>query len=260
LCKLLLTPPSTLYILVLEMEEITDRQKELLKIIIDEYIDTANPVGSEALVSKYKLKYSPATIRNEMASLIRKGFLGMTHSSSGRKPTSLGLRFYINELMEEREVPVLQEVSMKQRVWQDRYEYERTLRNIVLALSEATKYLALVSLDDGYLVHAGSVNILEYPEFFDIEVSKSALQLLDNADLLERLYAKGFGGADVKILIGEELDYDNLDCCGLVYTPFNSKKRGGFLGVFGPDRMPYSKVIPTIRYMKGLINELLGGF
>ncbi len=242
------------------MEDVTVRQKELLKIIVNEYIDSALPVGSETLVEKHKLKYSPATIRNEMAALKRKGFLQMPHTSAGRVPTNLGLRFYISELMEEQEIPVLQEVSMRQRVWQERYENQHLLRNIALALADSTKYLSIVSLNDGFLIHAGSVNILDYPEFFDIEVAKTVLNLLDNYDLFEKVISKGLGTTDIKVLIGSELSFENLGGCGIVFTNFDTRGKSGVLGVIGPNRMSYSKVIPVVRYMRNLVHELTRSF
>jgi len=242
------------------MQEVTVRQKELLKVVIDEYINSALPVGSEAVVKKYNLKYSPATIRNEMADLIRKGFLEMTHSSSGRRPTSLGLRYYITELMEEQEVPVLNEVAIKQRVWQERYEFEKLLRNVTLALAESTKHLSVISLEDGFVIHAGSVNILDDPEFFDINVAKATLNLLDNFELLNSLISKGFGNNDVKVLIGKELNFENMDRCGFIYTNFRGRGKSGTIAILGPDRMAYSKIIPTVRYIKNLVSEMLSGF
>ncbi|MDO8259959.1 MAG: heat-inducible transcription repressor HrcA, partial [Candidatus Magasanikbacteria bacterium] len=73
------------------MPELSDRRKELLKIIIDEYIESAEPVGSETIVEKYNLGVSPATVRNEMVFLTQGGFLKQPHTSSGRVPTPMGL-------------------------------------------------------------------------------------------------------------------------------------------------------------------------
>ena len=184
----------------------------------------------------------------------------MPHTSAGRVPTSLGLRFYISELMEEQDIPVLQEVSMRQRVWQERYENQYLLRNIALALADSTKCLSIVSLNDGFLIHAGSVNILDYPEFFDIEVAKTVFNLLDNYDLFEKVISKGLGTTDIKVLIGSELNLENLGGCGIVFTNFDTKGKSGVLGVIGPNRMSYSKVIPMVRYMKNLVNELASSF
>ena len=77
---------------------LTERQNRLLKIIVEEYIKTANPVGSKALCDE--LNCSSATIRNEMANLENIGFLEKTHTSSGRIPSEDGYRYYVNNLME----------------------------------------------------------------------------------------------------------------------------------------------------------------
>ena len=70
------------------MEELTSRQISLLKTIIEEYMETAEPVGSQKIEKKYGLGVSPATIRNEMAKLTESGYLRQPHASAGRIPTS----------------------------------------------------------------------------------------------------------------------------------------------------------------------------
>ena len=81
---------------------ISARQKAILKAIVEEFIETAEPVGSKALMQKYQLPYSSATIRNDMASLEEKGFLEKTHTSSGRIPSANGYRYYVDHLLETR--------------------------------------------------------------------------------------------------------------------------------------------------------------
>ena len=103
---------------------LTERQIELLQAIIDDYITTAEPVGSVEIVKSHNLRCSPATVRNEMAKLIDMGFLEMLHPSSGRVPTKMAYKFYIQDLMQEEELPVLQEVALKQRLWSNRFEVE----------------------------------------------------------------------------------------------------------------------------------------
>ena len=75
-----------------------DRKKKVLQAIVEEYINTAEPVSSNALISKYDLNYSSATIRNEMADLEKKGLLDKMHTSSGRVPSAKGYRYYVDEL------------------------------------------------------------------------------------------------------------------------------------------------------------------
>ena len=81
---------------------ITDRQKKLLKTIVENYIKTARPVSSKALCKRFKC--SSATIRNEMASLEGLGLLQKTHTSSGRVPSDKGYRYYVDNIMKPEEL------------------------------------------------------------------------------------------------------------------------------------------------------------
>ena len=78
-----------------------DRKKRVLQAIVEEYINTAEPVSSNALTKNYGLDYSSATIRNEMADLEKKGYLDKTHTSSGRIPSEKGYRYYVDELLKD---------------------------------------------------------------------------------------------------------------------------------------------------------------
>ena len=79
---------------------LTARQLLIFKCIVEEFIETAEPVGSKTLMTKYELPYSSATIRNEMSYLEEHGYLEKTHTSSGRIPSTLGYRFYVNTIMQ----------------------------------------------------------------------------------------------------------------------------------------------------------------
>ncbi|MBP7928128.1 hypothetical protein KAZ57_03205 [Patescibacteria group bacterium] len=233
-----------------------DRQVRLLNAIITEYIKTAEPVGSVELVKRYNLRYSPATARNEMARLLEQGFLEMLHTSSGRVPTPQAYRYFLQELLEEVELPVLQEVAMKQRLWGDRFDVDKLIRNAVITLAEQVHELAIALTDDNYLVSSGAVNILDHKEFWDIDAAKTALYLLDRPEVLRELFEKSSLGEEVISLIGKELGIENLSGCCLLYTRFNTGKKGGYVAVFGPVRMRYDQIIPAVRYTKNLIQEL----
>lgn len=241
------------------MAELSDRQVKILKTVTEEYIQAAEPVGSEALLEKYNLGVSPATVRNDMAALAREGYLSKPHSSAGRIPTALGFRYYIQNLMNEEPLPVLQEVAIKQRLWPQRFVIERLMREASLALAELTNHLSIVAADDGLVFSAGSVNILDNPEFYDIEVTRSALNLVDNFDTLWSLAQKGMA-EDVNLLLAEDLELENLHPCGLIFGRFTTDKRQGIVGVLGPMRVRYSFVIPAIRYFTGLMEEMGRGW
>jgi heat-inducible transcriptional repressor len=238
------------------MSNLTTRQTKLLKALIDEYIETAEPVGSESLVEKYKFDCSPVPVRNEMGRLADEGFIQKPHASAGRTPTPLGLRYYISNLMEESEIPVLQEVALKQRLWQERFNFEQLLHQAALALADTSSKLSVAVSSEGHLAHAGSVNILDYPEFYDIEVTRSILNILDHVDLLQELFSKALTDADVHVLIGEETNLSNFEPCGVVFSRFTTGKRSGTIGVFGPARMDFEKVVPLVRHFGRLLGEV----
>jgi len=240
------------------MTELTDRQKQLLKAVIDEYIATAEPVGSESIVHKYALSISPATVRNEMAHLIEEGFLKQPHTSAGRIPTAEGLKFYINTLMKEEAVPVKDEVAIKENLWDYRFHQHRLLGQAVKALAEKSGTIALAVTEDGDVYSAGQYQILDMPEFYDIDMTRSILMLLDRQEMLDRIIERAVGNEPVHALLGGDLGSEYLEYCGFVFAPFGSgKKNAGIIGVLGPARMSYPKVIPTVRYFGDLLTELV---
>lgn len=238
--------------------QLTTRQIKLLEAIIKEYSKTSSPVGSKTVVKKYSLKVSPATVRNEMASLLEEGFLEMMHTSSGRVPTSRAFRFFIEEMMEEEELPVLQEVAFKQKLWPQRFEFEKLFREAVLSLSEVTENLAVAITSDGFVSYAGAYQLLDKPEFEETQAAKNILKLIDRNDLLEEMFERLIVSNDVTVAIGDEIGYPDMDRCALVATPFNCGKKTGYVSVLGPTRMDYPSVVPAVRYTGSLIEELVG--
>ncbi|MDO8551537.1 MAG: hypothetical protein Q7S03_02555 [bacterium] len=239
------------------MAELTERQAQILKDIVEEYVETGEPVGSETLDRKYSLRVSPATIRNEMVKLTQTGYLSQPHTSAGRIPTSLGFKFYIGELMEEKKLSVTEEVSAKEAVWDYRFEFDHLLREITRVLAQKTQALAIATTQDGDIYASGYANILDMPEFYDIDVTRNVLSLLDEAKHLQLIFSRAFGEDQVHILLGEELEQEFLSPCGLVFTHFTvGPKKQGAVGIIGPYRLNYSRVIPMVRYFGDLINEL----
>ena len=81
-----------------------ERKKRILQAIVEEYINTAEPVSSGSIVKKYGLDFSSATIRNEMADLEKVGYIEKTHTSSGRVPSEKGYRYYVDNIMKPKEM------------------------------------------------------------------------------------------------------------------------------------------------------------
>jgi len=87
------------------MNELTDRQKILLTLVIHDYILSAQPVGSQYLVEHYKLEMSSATVRNELAALTEMGYLRQPHTSAGRVPTEEGYRYFVTHVVYQADLP-----------------------------------------------------------------------------------------------------------------------------------------------------------
>ena len=239
------------------MHNLTQRQIEILKSIIEEYIETAEAVGSETLEKKHNLSASPATIRNEMVRLEEYGYIKKPHSSAGRVPTPAGMKLYVHHLMKPRDLSVVEEVSLREKIWDHRARQQRLLREAARTLAEKTKALAIATSTDGDIYCAGYANILEMPEFFDIDITKAFLGALDESDYFMELFQRIGDDEEVHILLGDELGGRLRGPYGFVYTQYDTPTHGkGEIGVLGPVRLNYVQVIPTVRYFGNLIEEI----
>jgi len=240
------------------MTDLTDRQLHILKAIIEEFIETAEPVASETLDKKYNLGVSPATIRNEMVRLTEAGFLKQPHTSAGRSPTPLGLKFYVDKLMKLKELSVNDEVSVKQKIWDYRSRMDHLLREATRTLAKQTKAMSLAATDEGDFYTSGVGNILDMPEFYDIDITKHLLDTLDEYDYWWKIFSDITGTSEesLRVLLGEELGHQLLNQCGGVFIKFSSPSHQGAIGVIGPFRLNYPRIVPVVRYMGNLINDL----
>ena len=242
------------------MAELSERQQALLKAIIEEYIESAEPVGSEVIERKYDLGVSPATIRIEMGKLTDMGYLKQPHTSAGRVPTSMGFRLYVNELMKEKQLPVTAEVSIKEKLWQQRAREEKLLKEAVSALAQRCDMLGMALADEGAVYYAGAANILDWPEFYDIDVARFVLSLFDENPRLQEIIGKAQGSDPIHILFGEELGFEDLLPTGFVFTRYIManpvKEKGGVIGVVGPARMNFALVLPYVKYVRDLLYEV----
>ncbi|EKD95624.1 MAG: Transcriptional regulator of heat shock protein [uncultured bacterium] len=241
------------------MPTLTDRESELLKAIIDEYIDSAEAIGSETVEKKYpKLGVSPATIRNEMVKLAKLGYLRQPHTSAGRVPTPQAMKFYIDQLMKEKQMSTAEEVAVKDQIWDYRNEMDKLLREATHTLAEKTKTMAVATTDEGDIYFSGIANILDMPEFYDIEATRAVLSLIDEVTQLQEIFLRKEGEEDVQVIFGEELGMEPLRSCGFITARFQTgtQKRGA-LGIVGPTRLNYPYVIPVVRYVNDLLIDLV---
>jgi heat-inducible transcriptional repressor len=244
------------------MADLTQRQIKILKCVTEEFIDTAGPVGSENLERKYNLGISSATIRNEMSSLTQLGYLKKSHLSAGRMPTSMGLKYYIRNLMTPKNMSATEEIGAKEKVWDYRNEFEKLLKETTRELATRTRAMAVSTTDQGAVYSYGASNLLEEPEFFNIDVTKTVLSLIDNNSFWINIVSRS--GMDsprssneiIHLLIGEDLGMEHLEPCGFIYQTYEAGPHRGILGIVGPARCHYQSIIPVVDYFADLLSTI----
>lgn len=123
---------------------LTNRQLLILQLTVNDFIESAQPVGSRQLSKKPEAPYSPATIRNDMADLEELGFLEKTHTSSGRVPSEKGYRFYVDHLLTPEKLTLADSMQLRS-IFQDRVvETEELIRNSAKIISELTNYTSIL--------------------------------------------------------------------------------------------------------------------
>jgi heat-inducible transcriptional repressor len=338
-------------------DELSDRGKQILEAIIEDYISTAEPVGSRTISRRYGLDLSPATIRNVMADLEEMGFLASPHTSAGRVPTDKAYRLYVDSLLEVRAIgrgereqikrhcdirgkqvgDVLKETSrmlssishymgvvatphVSANVFRH-VEFVRLGGRRVLAIfvlqngtvqnkivetdtelspadlvamgnylteflqgltiaevkqriieemaSEKARYdnmlaraldLSRLSLpdDDSELFIEGQANILDLPEFADVERMKEIFRAFEQKGHLVQLLDRCLTAPGINIFIGSESRLGPLSGLSLITSTYATGKNTlGVLGVIGPTRMGYAKVIPIVDYTAKLVSRVL---
>jgi len=124
---------------------LSDRQLKILEAIVNDYIQTAEPIGSRTIAKKYSMGVSSATIRNEMSDLEDMGFITQPHTSSGRVPSEKGYRFYVDSLMPKRPLASEESLLLQRMILNNIYQVEYMMKETASALARLTRYTAIVS-------------------------------------------------------------------------------------------------------------------
>ncbi|HET9174443.1 MAG TPA: transcriptional regulator [Candidatus Saccharimonadales bacterium] len=232
----------------------TERQKQILSSIVEQYAEVASPVGSSLLAKLFHV--SSATIRAEMAELERLGFIAQPHTSAGRVPTDKGYRFYVNALSEtEQELPERREKALATRV-QHAGTPERMIRNAVDMLVESTHNLGLATIGN-QLYMSGLSNLFGQPEFMNGQQVHQVATLLDN---LEPWLREAAPNQPLSVYIGQENPVGRSAGVTLVISRFRSPfSDRSYIGTLGPTRQQYRDVIHLVRRAGQELEEVLYG-
>ncbi len=127
------------------MNELTERQKFILTLVVHEHIRTALPIGSQHLVERYHLDMSSATVRNELSALTELGYLRQPHTSAGRVPSEEGYRYFVGRLLQETELPDATRRTISHQFYQMRNDVDQWMRLTASVLANQSRAASLVT-------------------------------------------------------------------------------------------------------------------
>lgn len=231
----------------------TERQRDILSAIVEQYAEVASPVGSTLLAKLFNV--SSATIRAEMAELERHGYIMQPHTSAGRVPTDKGYRMYVNHLNEfkDQKLPGHVEKALSTRV-QQAGAPERTIRNAVDTLVELTHNLGLATIGN-QLYMSGLSNLFGQPEFVSGVQAQQVARLLDN---LEPWLREAALNEPLSVYIGHENPVGRSAGASLIISRFRSPfSDRSYIGTLGPTRQSYRDVMALVSRAGQELEEVL---
>jgi heat-inducible transcriptional repressor len=339
-------------------QELNDREKNILRFIIQQFILTASPVGSRNITKRYDIGFSPATVRNIMSDLENSGFIDHPHTSAGRIPTDKGYRFYVDTLMDIQKLRNSEMGLINKSLETNLNETDELLKMASNLLSSITHQIACVTypkLDSGIFekiqiiqltssrilvvitiksglvktitlelnsdlklsqldpvqlllnerlsglslkeirdtfkerfkdieedkhpiirlfvdsvdkifkddtrgekaLITGAKNVIRQPEFENPDSFQSVVELIEDKDIIIHILEKSGENEEVYISIGSENENEKLNEYSFISKKYQLGEISGTLGIVGPKRMEYSKVIAIVDYIAKMISEIL---
>lgn len=230
-----------------------NRLRDVFRIIVREYLRSAEPVGSAYIVERYRLGVSPATVRNDMAELEARGLLEQPHTSAGRIPTEAGYRYYVDEFVRGGQIEEKPRRELESAVVELERDMENAARKFAKTVASITGETAVIRVGtQAYLT--GVQNLMGKPEFREGELMRSAMRAVDELDAmvgdLERRAVQ-----DVSVLIGAENPFGSE--LSSVVTVFAAPDVGeAVIGILGPRRMDYDTNVALLRYIRERLDEM----
>jgi heat-inducible transcriptional repressor len=342
-------------------EDLNEREKTILRSIVQQFILTALPVGSRNITKRFDIGFSPATVRNIMSDLEDSGFINHPHTSAGRVPTDKGYRYYVDTLMQIQKLKTSEKEIIEKSFDQSPTETDEILKIASRLLSSITKQIAYVTyptLDTGILekiqlvsltstrllvvvsiksgfvktitlefqteldsskfdsverllnerlsgltfneirttfkerftdigsdekpiirlfidsvdkifknnkedkiVITGATNVIHHPEFEDPEKFQSVVELIEDKDIIIHIMEKKKieNVNNIFISIGSENEDEKLNEYSLITREYSFGETSGKVGIIGPKRMEYSKVVAIVSYLGEMLSEVLTG-
>ena len=229
------------------MSNLTQRNIEILKIIVEEFLQTGEVLGSKALLKKYDLGVSSATVRNDMAALESLELIYQPYNSAGRLPTAKWLRAFISYLMKEMPNHFLDNKDIKMKS-QDIKTLEDFIYNLTSELAKKTGEISFfISEDNGILEYSGVSQFLENNYKMLWNSIFSIIKMLEAKHNFIRFIASLPLQSWVNIFIGEENIIQFLKDYTIILKPVIIDGNIGYIGLIGGLKMNYSFNISAVR-------------
>lgn len=231
---------------------LTTRSELILRCIVEDYIRSAEPVGSRLLAEEYGLGVSPATIRNEMMLLEQDGYIRQPHTSAGRIPTEKGYQYYLRHIVaqesEEHEAPPMKRLAVQET------EIEGTLKSLAQRLVELSGETAFVAFDPRWSYYAGISNLFHKPDFEDLEQVRALSLLMDSFDQVVMSMSQRATERPA-VFIGSEGLFGNHVSTIVVRYVFPNEQQGT-VGLIGPLRMNYIHNLALVQRAYEMLDEM----
>lgn len=334
---------------------ISDRERLVLEDIVKNYILTANPVASTHISQQSHLAFSPATVRNIMASLEEKGYIYQPHTSSGRIPTTTGYRTFVDQMMRRSRLSKTEKEKIRQVISLSSGDFEKIFRESSRILAHLSHQLSIIispQLEDGIfhqmdlnrlnsdrllliisvksglvktivleidsnipdkqlnylrqvlnerlhglrlkeirnrfreivkdipeekagILHlfietadrifnftenkeifvTGTHHMLSQPEFSNLDKVHRVVELLEDKNIIIHLLDIAESPWDINILIGDEIEEQEMQNCSIIAARYKIGQVLGTLGIVGPKRMNYSHLIPLVEFTASILSD-----
>lgn len=223
------------------------RQEAILKSIIQDYTDTAQPVGSHSVVGRHRLTVSPATVRNEMGDLERAGYITHPHTSAGRIPTEKGWRYYVTHFLEQRPVAKQEQQDLTE-AYESGETPEEQVRFLAKKMADLVSTAVFVAFSPHDVYATGFSHLFAQPECTHLDFVRSVSAILDELDVvLPDLFPNV---TEIRVLVGRDSPFG--EAFGTILAPVAIHTMC-IVGCLGPIRMSYAENVARMAYAQGLI-------
>lgn len=235
-----------------------DRKRQILRAIINHFIQTAEPVGSNTILVSYQFHVSPATIRNDMMTLEHEGYIYQPHTSAGRIPTDKGYRLFVDEMADYKKARLEALKALKEI--RQQYQVERVRERLYDAVSLLARTTNSVSFattpDNPRTFFLGMSNVLRQPEFSTNSIHASeVIEVLEHGDNFVKTLASLNINESARTFIGDENILPQTQSCSIIVTKYKDQGFTGYMGILGPKRMNYAYNIVLLEEIKKLLTN-----